>query len=84
MTTKGGGTDLGQWSVFSLQYSACPRNPKRFIRSRKMLSLRRFFHDWLKVMDLYEAREVVQPGRMPALGAGGRRFESCLPDIGAG
>ena len=25
-------------------------------------------------------REVVQPGGMPALGAGGRRFESCLPD----
>ena len=25
-------------------------------------------------------REVVQSGGIPALGAGGRRFESCLPD----
>ena len=28
----------------------------------------------------FRRREVVQPGGMPALGAGGRRFESCLPD----
>ena len=26
------------------------------------------------------AREVVQPGRIPGLGPGGRRFESCPPD----
>ena len=25
-------------------------------------------------------REVVQPGRIPGLGPGGRRFESCPPD----
>ena len=25
-------------------------------------------------------REVAQLGRVPALGAGGRRFKSCLPD----
>lgn len=27
-----------------------------------------------------KAREVVQPGRIPGLGPGGRRFESCPPD----
>ena len=26
-------------------------------------------------------REVVQPGRIPGLGPGGRRFESCPPDF---
>ena len=32
-----------------------------------------------KLGSLY-VREVVQPGRIPGLGPGGRRFESCPPD----
>lgn len=30
--------------------------------------------------DEHYVREVVQPGRIPGLGPGGRRFESCPPD----
>ncbi len=32
------------------------------------------------ILKMEMAREVVQPGRIPGLGPGGRRFESCPPD----
>src|SRR5262247_3284614 len=40
------------------------------------------FQDWRKVLvsRRIAARGIAQPGRAPALGAGGRRFESCCPD----
>ena len=40
---------------------------------------------WIRKHDIIifvgEKREVAQLGRAPGLGLGGRRFESCLPDI---
>ena len=40
---------------------------------------------WIRKHDIIifvgEKREVAQLGRAPGLGLGGRRFESCLPDL---
>ncbi len=35
----------------------------------------------LHLQPCLKEREVVQPGRIPGLGPGGRRFESCPPDL---
>jgi hypothetical protein len=46
---------------------------------RKRVQVRFLF--WAQDICTKIRREVVQPGRIPGLGPGGRRFESCPPDI---
>lgn len=35
---------------------------------------------WSWILNLYHPQGIAQPGRAPALEAGGRRFKSCFPD----